>query len=155
MWMRIRVRSPSNRSCSIGSSLTARHQASQGVAHAHAQHHGHESAKHARSDVERGLGPFSLFQHAHGIPAKGGKGGESSHQPDGQANAQVRVYRNVVESELPDHAKKETSQQIDGERPGRKDGADAILNHAIEAVASQGPQRAKYDQKYDPQSFFL
>src|SRR6266699_2717079 len=100
MWMRIRVRSPSNRSCSIASSPTAHHRASQGVAHAHAQHHGDESAEHARSDVERSLGPFSLFQHAHGVPTKGGKGGEAAHQSDGEANAQIRIYVDVIEAEL-------------------------------------------------------
>src|SRR5690242_8927527 len=105
MWMRIRVRSPSNRSCSIGASLTAGPRASQGIAHAHAQHHGHEPAEHARSDVERSFGPFSLFQHAHGVPSKRGKGGEAAHQSDGEANTQIRVHVDVVEAELPDHAK--------------------------------------------------
>src|SRR4029077_14516760 len=150
MLMRISVRSPSNRSCSIGSSFTGPRKASQRVAHAHTQHHGNKSAKYTRSDVERGLAPSSLFEHTRGGPAESGKSGDSAHQSDGQADAQIGANGNVVEAELPDHAQDKAAQQIHGKRSGRKNGTPPILNPAVQPVASQSPHRAKYNQEYDP-----
>lgn len=117
----------------------------QRVAHTHPQHHGNQSAEYARSDVDRRFGPFTLFEHADRVPAESGKGCESAHQSDGQADAEIGTDSNVVETELPDDAEEKTSQEIDGKGSHWESGAYSILNPTVEPIAGQRPRSAKYN----------
>src|ERR1700728_809263 len=145
MWMRIRVRSPSKRSCLVSSAMVAPFGSGNSFGDAHAEDHADQPADQAGEHVDRAVAPFTVLQHPYGFPAICRERGEPADEADGDANAPFRRKRKMQQRVFADAANQETADQIDDKRARRKRSANARLNHALQDITRQRAERSEYE----------
>src|SRR3979490_559155 len=127
MWMRIRVRSPSNFSWVIDflvriqerflptgseSSIAGRWSGLKAISEANSGDTQKQAWDYACSHIGRGPGPLAGFEHFGGFPTEAGEGCVTAEEADGDGHAPIRRDYHAIERELADQSQEEAAGQV-------------------------------------------
>src|ERR1700676_717988 len=144
MWIRIKVRSPSNLSCGISKLLELIRQSNSRNRKQQAHDH---TGRHVRCSRQ----PFAILKHLRGLPSEARKRCVAAEKSNGNRHAPVRRNHHPIQRKLSNQPEQKTSTQIDKQRAVGESSPDTHLHQALQPIARQRADSAEDRNQNQPQ----